>query len=236
MRIGVVGAAGGIGTRLVEAIVSAPGLELAACIVAPGSRWLGLPVSGGGIEYRAADSAINARCDVMIDFSTPAASVALQQSCGDKPIPFVIGATGFSQRQNAALRAAARHRPLLASDNFAPAFAEFLAAAERLRAGLPGALETLGEERRVRRDQRAPAAGGQPALAARRSSPADVTEIRFDAGGVEVTLAHRVNTLDAYVHGALAAAHWLVARAPGPGLYTLADTFTIPDKSKEEQE
>lgn len=211
MRIGVVGAAGGIGTRLVEAIVSAPGLELAACIVAPGSRWLGLPVSGGGIEYRAADAAINARCDVMIDFSTPQASVALQQSCGDKPIPFVIGTTGFSRRQDAALRAAARHRPLLASDNFAPAFAEFLAAAERLRAGLPGALET------------------------RRAGQGGLTEIRFDAGGVEVTLAHRVNTLDAYVHGALAAAHWLVARAPGPGLYTLADTFTIPDDCKEEQ-
>lgn len=212
MRIGVVGAAGGIGTRLVEAIVSAPGLELAACIVAPGSRWLGLPVSGGGIEYRAADAAINARCDVMIDFSTPQASVALQQSCGDKPIPFVIGTTGFSRRQDAALRAAARHRPLLASDNFAPAFAEFLAAAERLRAGLPGALET------------------------RRAGQGGLTEIRFDAGGVEVTLAHRVNTLDAYVHGALAAAHWLVARAPGPGLYTLADTFTISDNRKEEQE
>ena len=221
MRIGVVGAAGGIGTRLVEAIVSAPGLELAACIVAPGSRWLGLPVCGGGIEYRAADAAINARCDVMIDFSTPAASVALQHSCADKPIPFVIGTTGFNRRQLAALKAAARHRPLLASDNFAPGFAEFLAAAARLRAGLPGALETLGEERRVRRD--------------RRSSPAEATEIRFDAGGVEIALAHRVNTPDAYVHGALAAAHWLVASAPGPGLYTLADTFTVPVRSKEEQ-
>lgn len=236
MRIGVVGAAGGIGTRLVEAIVSAPGLVLAACIVAPGSRWVELPVSGGGIEYRAADAAINARCDVMIDFSTPAASVALQQASGDKPIPFVIGTTGFGPRQRAALKAAARHRPLLVSDNFAPGFAEFLAAAARLRARLPGALETQGEERRVRRDRPASEAGGRPALAARRSSPADVTEFRFDAGGVEVALVHRVNTLDAYVHGALAAAHWLVARAPGPGLYTLADTFTIPDNRKEEQE
>lgn len=224
MRIGVVGAGGRIGTMLVEAIVSAPGLELAACIVAPGSRWLGLPVCGGGIEYRAADAAINARCDVMIDFSTPAATIALQQSCGTKPIPFVIGTTGFSERQKVVLKACARHRPLLMSDNFAPAFRDFLEAADRLRARLPGALETLSEERHRR--SAAPAAGGRGLPAAQRSPPADVTEIRFDAGGEEITLVHRVSSPAAYVQGALAAAHWLVASAPGEGLYSFADIST----------
>lgn len=223
MRIAVIGAAGRIGTRLVETILSAPGLELASCIVAPGSRHIGQPVAGGGIEYRVADSAINARCDVMIDFSTPDSTLALQALCGAKPIPFVIGTTGFSERQKKALKGYARHRPILKSDNFAAGFQSLLGVSETLGKKLPGMLATFGEDRRLRRDhhalvERVPALTGS-------APPADTTTIRFDAGGVEITLTHRVNTLSAYADGALAAAQWLVGSAPGAGLYSLADTI-----------
>ena len=44
MRIAVFGASGRVGTRLVEAILTDPGLELAAAHVSPGSPWIGRQV------------------------------------------------------------------------------------------------------------------------------------------------------------------------------------------------
>ncbi|WP_347516297.1 dihydrodipicolinate reductase [Mesorhizobium sp. CAU 1741] len=226
MRIGVVGAAGQMGTKLVEAIVSAPGLELAACIVSPGSRHAGRPVAGGGIAYRAGDAAINARCDVMIDFSTPRSTMMFQELCAEKPIPFVIGTTGLSHRDMKALARHARHRPMVQSENYAAGSLAFEQAATLIAGAAPGARAQRSDVRRLRRD-----AGGlsdmRPSMIAR---PADVTEYSFDAGGVEITLTYRVSTLAAYVDGALAAAHWLVDSGPTSGLHTLADT--IRDKSR----
>jgi 4-hydroxy-tetrahydrodipicolinate reductase len=224
VRIAVMGAAGRIGSRLVETILSAPGLELAGCLVAPGSREIGQPVAGGGIEYRAADSTINARCDVVIDFSTPDSTLLLQSQCETKPIPFVIGTTGFSERQKKALKGHARHRPILLSDNFAVGFQNLMDVAQTLRKAMPGMLATFGDDRGLRRDHHS--LGERVRGFAVSAPPADTTTIRFDAGGVELILTHRVNSLSAYADGALAAAHWLVARSPGPGLYSLADTIS----------
>ena len=75
MRIGIIGASGRVGTRLIEAILASPGLELAAALVSPGSPLIGKPVAGA-LEYRPAEKTIRSHCDVMIDFSTPAASLA----------------------------------------------------------------------------------------------------------------------------------------------------------------
>ena len=222
MRIGVVGAAGRVGSRLVETILSSPGLELASCIVPARSRQVGQPVSSGGIAYLAADAAINARCDVMIDFSTPESTMAFQALSGAKPIPFVIGTTGLTERQVRMLRVHARHRPMVMSDNFAAGSHCVEAVASMLSRSLRGAMSKKVEHRRLRRD----GILEPPALsipADRRTT--DITEFHYDAGGVEVTLIHRVNTLAAYADGALAAARWLVETNPAPGLYTLAEAF-----------
>jgi 4-hydroxy-tetrahydrodipicolinate reductase len=222
LRIGVVGAAGRVGSRLVETILSAPGLELAASIVSARSNHVGQPVSGGGIEYRAADSAINARCDVMIDFSTPASTMALQNLFGTKPVPFVIGTTGLTARQVKTLRVHARHRPVLMSDNFAAGLHGVEMASDLIARALPGALTTRSDDRRLRRDG---TIGHPPFSASSDRRSGDITEFHYDAGGVEVTLIHRVNTLAIYADGALSAAHWLLDTSPPPGLYSLADTF-----------
>lgn len=225
MRIGVVGAAGKVGSQIVARILSSPGLQLAACLVPPRSRHVGRPVSGGSIEYRPADAAMNARCDVMIDFSSPGSTLALQAQCAMKRIPFIIGTTGFSAAQMRKLASHARYRPMLLSENFAAG--AYLAAlgAAMIGQALPGALAHKAQHFRLRRETRlaqplAPVAGD------RRTG--DVTEYHFDVGGVEITLTHRVNTLSAYADGALAAAHWLVNENPSPSLYSLADMFRLP--------
>jgi len=59
------------------------------------------------------------RCDVVIDFSTAEASVALVQTCVAAGGPaLVIGSTGFSPEQEAALVAAAEKIAIVRSGNF----------------------------------------------------------------------------------------------------------------------
>ena len=58
-------------------------------------------------------------CDVVIDFSTAEASVALARSCAERGGPaLVIGSTGFSPEQEAALQAASEKVAIVRSGNF----------------------------------------------------------------------------------------------------------------------
>lgn len=58
-------------------------------------------------------------CDVVIDFSTAEASVALARSCAERGGPaLVIGSTGFSDDQEAALQAASERVAIVRSGNF----------------------------------------------------------------------------------------------------------------------
>jgi 4-hydroxy-tetrahydrodipicolinate reductase len=249
MRIGIVGATGRVGTRLVESILDSPGLELAAALVSPGSRHAGRPVAGGTLVYRPADAAIRSHCDVMIDFSTPAASLAFQELCKALPLPTVIGTTGFSAEGDARLTRFARHRKILVSANFANGFEAFANAAARFARGMPGSIPALAETYHARkkavpsgtsrrlaadiRQGRRLAAGFDvgdiPVTVRREADVVGVHEVRFDLGSAEAAFVYRVNTLAAYAEGALAAARWLVDRAPGPGRYSLADSLAFQE-------
>lgn len=58
-------------------------------------------------------------CDVVIDFSTPEASVALARQAAERGAPaLVIGSTGFTPEQEAALAAAAETVAIVRSGNF----------------------------------------------------------------------------------------------------------------------
>jgi 4-hydroxy-tetrahydrodipicolinate reductase len=67
-----------------------------------------------------------------------------------------------------------------------------------------------------------------PITVRREGDVAGVHEVRFDLGSAEAAFVYRVHTLAAYAEGALAAARWLVDKAPGPGRYSLADSLAFP--------
>lgn len=243
MRIGILGASGRIGTRLVDLVLANPGLELAAALVSPGSRLVGTPVNGGSIEYRPSQAAMKSHCDVMIDFSTPAASLSLQEEIGEKPMPMIIGTAGFSTDEQARLSGFARFRPMLVSANFAHGFEAFRLAAVEIAQRMPAAEPAVSEIYHVRkkaepsgtsmllarqlyqaRSRAMGFAAPEPAITVvREGATAGVNEVRFEMGSAEMTFTYRVHTLAAYAEGALTAAQWLVSKAPGPGRYSLAD-------------
>lgn len=102
LRIGIAGARGRMGLAVAAIIDARPDLELAARFGRPGPQ--------------AGELAV---CDVVIDFSTAAAAAALAALAAEAGGPaLVIGATGFSEEQEAQIAAAAARIPIVKSGNF----------------------------------------------------------------------------------------------------------------------
>jgi 4-hydroxy-tetrahydrodipicolinate reductase len=105
LKLGIGGALG----RMGKAVASVSGDRTDAEIAARFDR-------PGGIAER--DAAL-AACEVVVDFSSPAASVALAEEAARRGGPaLVIGTTGFSAEQDAAIAAAARRVAIVKSGNF----------------------------------------------------------------------------------------------------------------------
>ncbi|MDP3660903.1 4-hydroxy-tetrahydrodipicolinate reductase [Phenylobacterium sp.] len=109
IRIAVAGALGRMGRAAAAAVEARDGLELVARFDRPEAPQDGLtPI----------DAALGG-CDVVIDFSTPAASTALAQLSAARGGPaLVIGSTGFDEAQIAAITQAAQNIAIVRAGNF----------------------------------------------------------------------------------------------------------------------
>ena len=123
MRLVVAGAAGRMGSALVQTISSMDGVTLAGALEREGSAKLGhdAGVVAGlpplGIPITDDPLGLLAEAEGLLDFTTPASSVALAELAAQARIVHVIGTTGLSDADEAKLRAAARHAPIVRSGN-----------------------------------------------------------------------------------------------------------------------
>ncbi len=126
LRVIIAGAGGRMGRTLVAAVLEAEGLALAGALERAGSPLLGTDAgllagnAPAGILVEDADAA-PLDADVVIDFTAPAFSVALARRLASRgvaqPIAQVIGTTGFSAADDAALAAAAETTAIVKSGN-----------------------------------------------------------------------------------------------------------------------
>ena len=120
-RVAIHGAAGRMGRNLVAACLDDPALELTAALVRPGGDAVG--TDAGALAGRPAvgvevsDRVDPGAFDVAVDFTRPEASLALVEACRDAGRPLVIGTTGFSAEQRAAMGAAAREVAVVLAPN-----------------------------------------------------------------------------------------------------------------------
>jgi 4-hydroxy-tetrahydrodipicolinate reductase len=113
LKIGVAGALGRMGRAVLAALDGRPGVTIAAAFDRPGSQ--GETV--GALMLAGPDAA--ATCDVVIDFSTAEAAAALAGEAAARGGPaLVIGATGWSEADEAKLSAAAERVAIVRSGNF----------------------------------------------------------------------------------------------------------------------
>lgn len=117
VRIAVLGASGRMGQALVQAALAVPAVQLTTAIDRWDSPDLGEEV-GAGISLAHDLNAAVGSFDVVVDFSTPEATLSALEICRQQRKAAVIGTTGFSPEQRKQIEAAAREIPVCQSANF----------------------------------------------------------------------------------------------------------------------
>ena len=123
-RIAITGCNGRMGRVLVQAVTLNPDASLSGATARPGSSLLGADAGElagiGRLEVTVVDrlEGVIDQTDVVIDFTTPEATLANAELCAAKGKALVVGTTGFSAEQKAALLAYQQRMPLVIASNF----------------------------------------------------------------------------------------------------------------------
>ncbi|WP_323815116.1 4-hydroxy-tetrahydrodipicolinate reductase [Cellvibrio sp. NN19] len=124
IRIAIAGAAGRMGKALIESTHKNPEATLGTAIVRPGSSLIGVDagelgnVGKLGVAITSSLIDVVEKFDVLIDFSSPAATLENAKICAAHAKPIVIGTTGFNAMEKADLLSHKVQIPLLLSANF----------------------------------------------------------------------------------------------------------------------
>jgi 4-hydroxy-tetrahydrodipicolinate reductase len=123
MRLIVAGAGGRMGRTLIAAIAEAPGVVLAGAIEAAGGAVIGRDsgelagLGKNGVPVLAGLEPLLANADALIDFTVPKATVAFAQMMASKGRVHIIGTTGLTAADEAAIEAAAESAVVVKSGN-----------------------------------------------------------------------------------------------------------------------
>ncbi|MEX0978473.1 MAG: 4-hydroxy-tetrahydrodipicolinate reductase [Pirellulales bacterium] len=123
IRIGINGAAGRMGQRLVALANTDADLKIVAALEHAAHPQLGADagvVAGVGPIGVALSSSLPDGVDVMIDFSVPAATAAILATCLAKKTPLVVATTGLDADLQAKIREQSAQIPLLWAPNMSP--------------------------------------------------------------------------------------------------------------------
>jgi 4-hydroxy-tetrahydrodipicolinate reductase len=123
MRLIVAGAGGRMGRTLVKAIAETGGAVLAGTLEAPGAAVIGRDagelagLGPNGIAVSADAPALLATADGVIDFTIPAATLALAEQTAARGLVHIIGTTGCTAEDDKIIAAAARRARIVKSGN-----------------------------------------------------------------------------------------------------------------------
>jgi 4-hydroxy-tetrahydrodipicolinate reductase len=123
LRLVIAGAGGRMGRTLLRAAAEVPGFTLAGAVDREGAAEIGMDTgvlagfAASGKKVTSDALPLVAQADAIIDFTTPASTVALAGLAAQARIVHVIGTTGLTAADDAKLEAAARHAALIKSGN-----------------------------------------------------------------------------------------------------------------------
>ncbi|MFV0385424.1 4-hydroxy-tetrahydrodipicolinate reductase [Paracoccus sp. (in: a-proteobacteria)] len=119
----VTGASGRMGQMLIRLILDSDRMRLTGALERPGHAWIGRDVGeamgGAPVGVTVSDDAVGviATAQAVIDFTSPAATVAFAELTAQARAVHVIGTTGLEDGDLAKIAAAARHAPVISAGN-----------------------------------------------------------------------------------------------------------------------
>jgi 4-hydroxy-tetrahydrodipicolinate reductase len=144
LRIIVAGAGGRMGAANIRAVIAHPDLELVGALDRPGAAALGKDAGAlagtepSGVLVSDDAAALLSGADAIIDFTAPAASVALSRLAAEHGLVHIIGTTGCSEADIASIAEAGNMGArIVMSGNFSPGMVALAALVEKAAAALP---------------------------------------------------------------------------------------------------
>lgn len=122
-RIAIAGVSGRMGRNLVEAVINADGVSLGAASERPDGNAIGADAAvlcgfaPSGVIITDDLARVSGDFDVLIDFTSPEATLAHAALCVESGRKLVIGTTGFSEAQKAEIAAAAEKTAIVFAPN-----------------------------------------------------------------------------------------------------------------------
>ncbi|WP_127901830.1 4-hydroxy-tetrahydrodipicolinate reductase [Solirhodobacter olei] len=119
----VTGASGRMGQMLVQVVTASDRARLVSCVERTGHPWIGRDIGeamgGAPLGVTVTDDALEAfsRAQAVLDFTAPEATLGFAALAAQARAVHVIGTTGFSDEQIAALEPAARHAVIVRAGN-----------------------------------------------------------------------------------------------------------------------
>lgn len=245
IKVGVVGASGRSGARVVEAIGFRAETELHAAVVSGQSKFLNQTVPGTNVTY-SGDIGSLAGSDVVIEFSNPEVSTEVALWCAEHGVPLVVATTGHSERELADVRASGARIPLALTPNTSLGAATLVALAESAKRLLGSGfdIELLDLHHRMKKDAPSGTAkaileplkgagevvfgreglrsdGEIGVVALRGGDVAGEHTVFFLGNGERIEISHRVSTRAVFGAGAVTLAVLLLN--VGPGVYSARD-------------
>jgi len=224
VRVLLVGAAGRMGKTIVDLAKDDPNIEIVAqCDIGD-----------------AIGSAMR-KSDVAIDFSHPDATDEICRTALQDQRPLVIGTTGHSAEQLAAIERAARSLPVVFASNFSAGVNTLFALARHIAEtlGTEFNVEIIETHHQTKKDAPSGTAKTLAAILRKARNANDEISIQsiregdvvgehtviFSGPGERLEMTHRAASREIFARGALRAAHWIIGKPAG--LYSMQDVLGL---------
>ncbi len=172
--------------------------------------------------------------DVVIDFTSREATKSHLAAAIKSKKPLVIGTTGHSEEEKQEIEGAAKLIPILYAPNFSLGVALCLEAVQRFNNALNCHVEISETHHLHKKD--APSGTALRLAEVIKPKEVKIQSIRegevvgehvvvFECGHERIELKHTAHSRDAFAHGALRGAKFIVKQSPG--LYSLKDLFHV---------
>ena len=243
VKIIISGISGKMGMRIGALVSQDKNLEIAGGIEASSSPAIGrdigelLAIGKTNKKVESDFNKIAPSCDILIEFTSPSATMEHLESAVKNKKAMVIGTTGFSKEETEKIKDASKKIPIVFSPNMSIGANLLFKITEEIARALGGDYEAEIVEAHHNQKKDAPsgtAKGLGEAVYRVKGKMPPIHSIRlgdivgdhtviFAGKGESIELTHRAHSRDAFAKGAILAAKFLDGKKPG--LYTMAEVI-----------
>ena len=223
----ITGALGRMGQSLIKQAAIYNNTQITVGLIRQGHTSVGIPITTTDITYSDNIDDAFKEADLIIDFTTPDATLTFLDAAYQHKKPIVLGTTNLCNVHHAAIEKLSTVAPIIMEPNFALGMHVFFALMKQAAEALPQTFDTTITETHHHHKKDAPS-GTAKVLANQMQQfrHVEITSLRtgnnygehvvsFNNAGEHMTFAHKALSRDIFAQGALDASLWLVDKPPG---------------------